>query len=72
MTAQDTATNDESEDYRTNEIEACPRCGGDHGEVRFKRFRRPAALGAHTFPWWWTCPTTREPVIAYIPETEVA
>lgn len=45
-------------------VSACPRCRGDHGELRFQRVARPLRVADWLTAWWWTlCPATREPVL---------
>lgn len=55
---------------RTHDVTDCPRCGTHHGEQVFRKLVRPMRAGGGLFEWWWTCPTTREPVIAEFPPQE--
>lgn len=55
-------------DQHVQEVSKCPRCGADHGEQVFQRLKRPMDLPGSLFEFWWTCPATREPVIAEVAE----
>lgn len=43
-------------------VEECPRCGGSHDSVLFRRFFRPPASLGDTL-YWTTCPGTDEPIL---------
>ena len=41
------------------DMKLCPRCGGDHGEVEYRRFE----LGDQNFTHWAYCEATGEPLL---------
>lgn len=41
------------------DIRSCARCGGDHDDIAFKMFARPAGEISH----WAMCPKTNEPLL---------
>lgn len=62
-----TPTSDsQGKDERTHEVEDCPRCGKDHGEVIFQRIEEPIAGVGGEYPWWWLCETAKAPVLAQL------
>lgn len=51
---------------RTHEVDECPRCGVDHGEVTFHRIDEPIEGPAGEYPWWWLCEEAKAPVLAQL------
>lgn len=49
---------------KRNIVKGCARCGGNHKNVIVKKFRKPIFTGTYFWTHWWTCPKTKEPVIA--------
>jgi len=47
-------------------VKKCPRCGGDHGIRRFKRYKKPLR-GSSLKPWthWAQCPKTKKAIVAF-------
>lgn len=63
-----TAIENESLDEYVQEVDDCPRCGGNHGAQVFRRLSRPAYFGGLAFEFWATCESTGEPLLAHVPE----
>lgn len=51
---------------RTHEVDECPRCGQDHGEVLFQRMAEPVEGPASEYAWWWLCEEAKAPVLAQL------
>ncbi len=44
-------------------ISGCARCGGEHSDYPTHAFFRPVEDEFITWGWWFTCPTTGDPVL---------
>jgi len=48
---------------QTFEIGICPRCNGNHENIKFNEFSLPINIEGQLIRFWTTCPTTEEPII---------
>lgn len=55
------------------EIRNCARCGGDHEDLKFKKFEQPVSCRAsdcsYEFGGWAVCPELEEPILVSVEET---
>jgi ribosomal protein S27AE len=47
-------------------LKDCPRCGGTHYTLHFRRLRRPIECDWEVFRHWVSCPKTGEPILLAI------
>jgi hypothetical protein len=50
---------EKQKDRELTVVDACPRCGGNHGTLLFNRMRR----AARDYNFWASCPVTGEPIL---------
>ena len=56
---------------RTREIDYCSRCGEDHREIVFHKFKEnPISCDGDDFTYWGWCPNLLEPIILRVDEDE--
>lgn len=52
------------------DVRGCARCGSDHASLPFLRLQRPMEDNdGVAWTHWATCPTTGEPILLFIRET---